>query len=82
MDNEDLLEIPKIIPDIIKKEMKIQFDGSQYLVRIPMFLIDELNIKKGDIAIFEYDSRDKSYSIKLKTKNAATKKKKTKNKKT
>lgn len=59
------LSSPKIVPDIIEKKMKIQHDGSQYSIRIPAILIEELNIKKGDVIIFKYNSKDKSYSIKF-----------------
>lgn len=69
---EEILKIPS--QEIITKETKVQFNGRQYEIRIPMLLIGELNIKKGDIVIIEYNTRTKEYSIKFK-KNAKTKKK-------
>lgn len=58
----------KVHPDIIKKEGKVLFDGTQYSIRIPLMIIEELNIKKGEPFIIEYNTKTKEYSIKFKNK--------------
>lgn len=65
---EDLLK-PRVHPDIITKEGKVQFDGKQYSIRIPLAIIDELNIKKGEPFIIEYNTKTKEYSIRFKNKD-------------
>ena len=61
---EELLS-PKGMPDKIKKKMKVQFDGKQHFIRIPSIIAEELNIKKGDFFIIEYNPETKEYSFKL-----------------
>ena len=59
---------PRVHPDIIKKEGKVLFDGKQYSIRIPLTIIEELNIKKGEPFIIEFNTKTKEYSIKFKNK--------------
>ena len=56
----------KVTPDVIRKEVKIQHSGKQFSIKIPLNIVEELGIKKGDIIIFEYDTNSNKYSIKLK----------------
>lgn len=65
---------PKVVPDIIKKKTKVQFNGKQYEIRIPILLIDELNIKKGDPVEITYNTKTKEYSFEF-IKDGKTKKK-------
>lgn len=51
------------IPDILKKEVKVQFDGAQYSIRLPLFFVEQLEIKKGQLAMIEYNRKTKKYSI-------------------
>ena len=64
---EDLLKT-KLHPDIIRKDGKVLFDGKQYSIRIPLLIIEELNIKKGEPFVIEFNTKTKEYSIKFKSK--------------
>lgn len=64
---EEMLK-PKVHPDIITKEGKVLFDGKQYSIRIPLVIVEELNIKKGEPFIIEYNTKTKEYSIRFKNK--------------
>lgn len=68
---EELLK-PRMLPQKIKKEVKVQEskggNGKQFSIRLPRDFVEELNIKKGDIFIIEYNPEEKKYSIKLKGK--------------
>lgn len=55
-------------PDIIKKEGKVLYDGKQYSIRIPLIIIEELNIKKGEPFIIEFNTKTKEYYIRFKNK--------------
>ena len=59
---------PKLHQDIIRKEGKVLFDGKQYSIRIPIVIIETLNIKKGEPFIIEFNTKTKEYSIKFKNK--------------
>ena len=69
---------PKIKePDVIIREVKVQTSRSkkrktqyaQYSIQIPTPIVEELNIKKGDIFIFKVPlDNNKEYSIRLKRK--------------
>lgn len=67
-EEKEMLEklIPKVMPDIIKKEVKVQYEGKQLSIRLPALLVNELKIKKGDVFIIEYNGKTKEYSFKLK----------------
>lgn len=56
------------LPTKIKKEVKVIENGSQYILKLPISFVEELNIKKGDSFIIELDPETKEYSIKLKEK--------------
>lgn len=64
---EELLK-PKIHPEVIKKEGKVLFDGRQYSIRIPLIIVEELNIKKGEPFTIDFNTKTKEYSIKFKNK--------------
>lgn len=56
-------------PEILKKEVKVQHTGRQYLLPLPIDFIDALDLKKGDVFIIEVPlNNKKAYSIKLKNK--------------
>lgn len=61
---EEILGIPE--KEEIVKETRLQHNGKQYEIRIPMLLIDELNLKKGDKVVIKYNTKTKEYSIRFK----------------
>lgn len=57
-------------PEILKKEVKVQYTGRQFILPLPIDFIDALDLEKGDIFIIEVPLKNKkSYSIKLKNKH-------------
>jgi len=57
-------------PEILKKEVKVQHTGRQYLLPLPMDIIDALDIEKGDVFIIKVPlNNKKAYSIKFKNKH-------------
>ncbi len=72
--DDDVFELPSL-PTKIEKEVRVQYDGKQYSIRIPISIVEELNIKKGDVFIIKYDPETKEYSFELKIKNKNVKKK-------
>ncbi len=69
---------PKIEePDPLRKEVNIQHTGRQFIVQIPIQIIEILNIKKGDKFVFEVPLKfPKKYSFRLKEKPIKKSKKK------
>lgn len=66
-DFEELLK-PKIHPDIIRKEIKINEYNGQYSVKLPKMIIDEMGLKKNSLMIIEFNTNTKECSIKMEKK--------------
>ncbi len=70
-EREDIEEMlaPQVHPKKIIKETKIHEYKGQYSIKLPKLIMDELDIKKNDLLIIEYDTETKEYLLKFKKKN-------------
>lgn len=56
---DDLLKPKQWFSEIIKKDVKIQDDGNQFLFRFPKAISKELGVEKGQIMTIEYNKKTK-----------------------
>lgn len=66
---EEIIEPKELHEDTIIKTIRIQQvkgkNKQSFYIRIPMVVVDELNIKKGDKFIFEVNLKNKKGHFKL-----------------
>ncbi len=66
---EEIVEPKELYEDKIIKTVRVQQvkakNKQSFYIRIPMVVVDELNIKKGDKFIFEVDLKNKKGHFKL-----------------
>jgi len=60
---DDLLRPKQWFSDVIKKDVKIQDDGNQFLFRFPKSISEELGIKKGQLMTIEYNKKTKKVNF-------------------